>query len=157
MSDTKVLVAMSGGVDSSVAAYLVSSSGLVCAGATMRLCDEALLGRPCDADSVRDAESVADRLGVSFYVFNETDAFREQVVDRFIRCYEEGGTPNPCIDCNRHIKFDVLLQRALALGFDHIATGHYAKIVLDEASGRYLLPEPADNGYAPDCARDNWS
>lgn len=144
MSGDKVMIAMSGGVDSSVAAYLMRQAGWDCAGAIMRLCDQALLGHPCDAQAVRDAEAVADRLGIPFYIFNETDAFREQVVDRFIRCYEEGGTPNPCIDCNRYIKFDVLLRRAQELGFDHIATGHYAKITQEPHTGRYLLHRAGD-------------
>ena len=144
MSQNKVLVAMSGGVDSSVAAYLIQQQCNHCAGGIMRLCDEALLGHPCNADAVEDAQAVADRLGIPLYIFDETEAFRTQVVDRFIRCYEEGGTPNPCIDCNRHIKFDVLLQRAKSLGFDYIATGHYAKIAQDQQTGRYLLYRAGD-------------
>lgn len=144
MSGVNVMIAMSGGVDSSVAAHLMLQGGWVCAGGMMHLCDEALLGHPCDHQAAKDAEAVADRLGIPFHIFIETDAFRTQVVDRFIRCYEEGGTPNPCIDCNRHIKFDVLLQRAQELGFDSIATGHYARILQDPQSGRYLLYRARD-------------
>ena len=127
----KALIAMSGGVDSSVAAYLMQQEGYDCAGATMRLCDNALLGEDqesscCSLDDTEDARSVAYRLGIRFYAFNHTSDFRQKVVDSFIRCYESGGTPNPCIDCNRHLKFDALLQKALTLGYDCIATGHYA-------------------------------
>lgn len=144
----KVLVAMSGGVDSSTAAYLLLHDGFDCAGATMRLCDNALLGDResscCSLDDVEDARSVAYRLGMRFYVFNHTDQFREKVVDEFVRCYETGGTPNPCIDCNRYLKFDILLHKALTLGYDAIATGHYAKIKKDTATGRHLLYKAAD-------------
>ena len=143
MSDTKALIAMSGGVDSSVAAYLMQQAGFDCAGATMQLCDNELLG--CNqADNVEDARSVAHRLGMGFHVFNHTNEFRQMVVDSFIQCYEQGGTPNPCIDCNRHLKFDALLQKALSLGYDYIATGHYARIEKDPDSGRYLLLRAAD-------------
>ncbi len=149
MSEGKALIAMSGGVDSSVAAYLMLQAGYDCTGATMRLCDDALVGIDresgcCSLDDTEDARSVAYRLGLRFYVFNHTEDFRRMVVDQFVRCYEQGGTPNPCIDCNRHLKFDVLLQKALTLGYDYIATGHYAKIEKDLASGRYLLYRATD-------------
>lgn len=149
MSEGKALIAMSGGVDSSVAAYLMLKNGYECAGATMRLCDNALLGQDqqsscCSLDDVEDARSVAYRLGMHFYVFNHAADFREKVVDRFVRCYESGGTPNPCIDCNRHLKFDIFLQKALTLGYDRIVTGHYAGIEWDENTGRYLLYRAAD-------------
>ena len=148
MPQEKALIAMSGGVDSSVAAYLMQRAGFQCAGATMRLCDNALLGQQesicCSLDDTEDARSVAYRLGMHFYVFNHTADFRSMVVDKFIRCYEEGGTPNPCIDCNRHLKFDALLTKAITLGYDCIVTGHYAKIQKDETSGRYLLYRAAD-------------
>lgn len=144
----KALIAMSGGVDSSVAAYLMQRSGWDCAGATMRLCDNALLGQQdsscCSLEDVEDARSVAYRLGMRFYVLNQTADFKKQVVDRFVACYEQGGTPNPCIDCNRYLKFDLLLQKALALGFDCVVTGHYAKIRKDASTGRYLLYQAAD-------------
>ena len=146
MSKENIMIAMSGGVDSSVAAYLMLQAGYDCTGATMKLCDNALLGldNNCSLDNAEDARSVAQRLGMQFHLFDNTAQFRKQVVDRFVRCYESGGTPNPCIDCNRHIKFDVFLQNALALGFSHIATGHYAQIKQDPASGRYLLYKAAD-------------
>ena len=145
----KALIAMSGGVDSSVAACLMLRAGFDCAGATMRLCDNELLGQDqesscCSLDDVEDARSVAYRLGMRFHVFNHTAEFRKLVVDSFITCYEQGGTPNPCLECNRHLKFDVLLQKALSLGFDYIVTGHYAKIEQDPHTGRYLLYRATD-------------
>ena len=149
MSEEKALIAMSGGVDSSVAAYLMLRDGFACTGATMQLCDNALLGQAeesscCSLDDVEDARSVAYGLGMPFYVFNHTADFREMVVDKFVRCYEQGGTPNPCIDCNRHLKFDALLQKALTLGFQYLATGHYARIRQDATTGRFLLYRAAD-------------
>ncbi len=144
MEDKKALIAMSGGVDSSVAAYLMQAMGWDCAGATMRLCDEALLGAPVAADPVADAKCVAQRIGMPFYVFDNTEDFKNRVVSPFIRCYEDGGTPNPCVQCNRHIKFGVFLDKALEMGYSHIVTGHYTKISQDPDSGRYLLYRAAD-------------
>ena len=106
MPGKKTMIAMSGGVDSSVAAYLMRNAGYDCCGATMLLKDTAM----CEAN---DARSVANRLGIPFFVFDHTDDFRCMVIEPFIRCYEEGGTPNPCVSCNRHLKFDALLRRAL--------------------------------------------
>lgn len=143
------LIAMSGGVDSSVAAYLTIRQGLRCIGATMRLhssTPEESDSSCCSLDDAEDARSVAFRLGMRFYVFNAADEFREKVMDKFVRCYEQGDTPNPCIDCNRYLKFDHLLQKALTLGCEYIVTGHYAQIRRDEASGRYLLYKAADVG-----------
>ena len=144
MTEKKALIAMSGGVDSSVAAYLMHRDGWDCAGATMRLCDEQLLGAPMANDQVEDAQSVARRIGMPFYVFDNREDFRNNVVSPFIACYEEGGTPNPCVCCNRHIKFGAFLEKALEMGFSHIVTGHYAKVVRDENTGRYLLYRAAD-------------
>ncbi len=135
----KVLIAMSGGVDSSVAAFLLQSQGLACAGANMLLWCEG------QADSAQDARNVAQRLDMPFYVFDNQAQFRQQVVEPFIHCYESGGTPNPCIFCNRHLKFDALLEKALSMGFTHIATGHYARIEKDAATGRYLLYRAGDD------------
>ena len=136
----KALIAMSGGVDSSVAAYLTQLNGYDCIGATMRLCD----GLVPENGSAEDARQVAQRLELPFHVFDHTALFRRKVVDAFIRCYEEGGTPNPCLYCNRHLKFDALLQEALALGCDRIVTGHYARIETDAQTGRYLLKKAVD-------------
>ena len=143
------LIAMSGGVDSSVAAWLTRKQGLRCIGGTLRLFSNEVLGENeestcCSLDDVEDARSVAFRLGMPFYVFNAADRFRGDVMDKFVRCYEEGLTPNPCIDCNRHLKFDHLLQKALTLGCEYIVTGHYARICRDEATGRYLLRKALD-------------
>ena len=133
----KIMLAMSGGVDSSVAAYLLQNEGHSCLGATMILCDSAATG------SVADAEAVANRLQIPFYIFDHTKDFAERVIGDFIRCYEEGGTPNPCVTCNKTVKFDVLLDRALEMGCDYLATGHYAQIRPGE-NGRYLLYKAAD-------------
>ena len=146
--ERKALIAMSGGVDSSVAAYLMLQQNFDCIGATMRLCDNALLGETesscCSLDDTEDARNVAYRLGMNFYPLNCTDAFRNYVVEKFVRSYETGLTPNPCIDCNRHLKFDVLLQKALALGYPYVATGHYAIVQQDPATQRYLLYRAVD-------------
>ncbi len=147
MPEKKALIAMSGGVDSSAAALLMQREGYACIGATMRLYDAA----PSDTDStccsledVEDARSVARRLGIPFYVFNFKEDFAEKVIANFISCYEQGLTPNPCIQCNRHLKFDQLLRRARELGCDTIVTGHYAQIRQDPDTGRYLLCRAAD-------------
>lgn len=143
MNDIKALIAMSGGVDSSVAAFLTANDGLSCMGATMRLYD----GEDstcCSLDAVEDARSVAYKLGMSFYVFNFTKDFTEQVIDHFTDSYEQGFTPNPCIQCNRHLKFSRFLERALVLGCEYVVTGHYARIEQDAATGRYLLYKAAD-------------
>lgn len=137
---SKAMIAMSGGVDSSVAAHLMLCKGFSCIGATMRLCD----GLTSPSSGVEDARSVADRLGLPFSVFDHTALFLEKVVDAFIRCYEQGGTPNPCLYCNRHLKFDALLQEAEKLGCQYIVTGHYARIEQDPTTGRYLLKKAVD-------------
>ncbi|MBQ9839233.1 MAG: tRNA 2-thiouridine(34) synthase MnmA [Oscillospiraceae bacterium] len=149
MKDHSLLIAMSGGVDSSVAAWLMLQQGFRCMGATMRLYDGSGLPAEqesscCSLDDVEDARSVAYRLGMPFYVFNFTGEFREKVMEPFVRCYECGGTPNPCIECNRHLKFSNFLHRAQILGCQGIVTGHYARIRFDEISGRYLLYKAAD-------------
>ena len=134
----KVLIAMSGGVDSSVAAYLMQQEGFPCGGAIMRLWDEA------SPTAVSDADAVAQRLGMDFHVLDAAAPFRQLVVDYFIRSYEEGLTPNPCIQCNRYLKFSYFLDRALEHGYDHIATGHYAMVRQDPDTGRFLLCKAAD-------------
>lgn len=143
----KALIAMSGGVDSSVAAYLTKNQGYDCIGCTMKLYDneDAGVSRSrtcCSLDDVEDARSVAYRIGMPFYVFNFKQDFRDIVIRKFIESYEKGITPNPCIDCNRYMKFDKLYERAKILGCDAIVTGHYARI--QEAEGRYVLKKALD-------------
>lgn len=143
----KILIAMSGGVDSSVAAGLLCREGNECIGATMKLYHNEDAGIPrahtcCSLDDVEDARSVCYKLGMPYYVFNFSDDFGEKIIDKFVRSYESGLTPNPCIDCNRYMKFDKLYERAKILGCDHIATGHYARIT--QENGLYQLRKAYD-------------
>ena len=149
MEQKKALIAMSGGVDSSVAAFLTMQEGFDCIGVTMRLYDnlqdESIDSNTCcSLEDVEDARSVARRLGMPFYAFNFKADFKEKVIEKFIHCYECGLTPNPCIECNRHLKFDHLLRRGKELGCDYVVTGHYAQIKQDEQTGRYILYKAAD-------------
>jgi tRNA-specific 2-thiouridylase len=149
----KALVAMSGGVDSSVAAYLLKQRGFDCTGITMKLFENEDIGasgdkKCCSLEDVADARNVASSMGISYYVCNFTQEFRERVIGHFIESYQNGATPNPCIDCNRFIKFEKLLCRAKQLEMDCIATGHYARIEYDAGSGRYLLKKAVDETKA---------
>ena len=185
----KALIAMSGGVDSSVAAALMVQEGYECIGCTMKLLDASVTDLSakvcelsagteagatgtcsakagaagtgsagtcsakagaagtrssaphtcCSLDDVEDARSVARKLGMPYYVFNFTSDFGEKVIDRFVRIYQAGGTPNPCIDCNRYMKFGRLFLRAQELGCDKVVTGHYARTDFDEKTGRWQL------------------
>lgn len=144
----RALIAMSGGVDSSVAAWLLKEQGYDCAGAMMKLYTNDDIGADrengcCSLEDSGDARDVAYRLGIPFHMFNFTKCFSEQVIGRFIDAYQKGATPNPCIDCNRYLKFERFLMRARELEMDYIATGHYARITHD--GGRYLLKKGADS------------
>ena len=139
---------MSGGVDSSLAAKLMQDDGYECIGCTMRLFhnEDAGLERSrtcCSLKDVEDARSVAYELGMRFYVFNFTDDFRNTVIRRFVESYQNGITPNPCIDCNRYMKFGKLFDRAKILDCDCVVTGHYARI--EERDGRYVLKKAIDS------------
>ncbi len=133
----KVMVAMSGGVDSSVAAALLLEGGHQVVGATLKLWGGDSDSGCCSVADVEDARRVADQLGIPHHVFNLTDRFEEAVVGPYVTAHAEGRTPNPCIDCNRHLKFGTLLDRADRLGFEALATGHHAR-VLPGPSGREL-------------------
>lgn len=140
---------MSGGVDSSVAAFLIKQQGYDCIGATMKLFDneDAGISREktcCSLDDVEDARSVARKLDIPYYVFNFSENFKDEIIKRFIHAYENGETPNPCIDCNRYMKFDKLLARAKELNYDYVVTGHYARIEYNPENGRYLLKKGLD-------------
>ncbi len=148
-NSVKAMIGMSGGVDSSVAALLMMEAGYECIGATMRLYDGQAASPQegktcCSLDDVEDARSVAHRLGIRHCVFNFSREFQSRVMDRFADTYYQGGTPNPCIDCNRYLKFGKLLQRARELGCDTLVSGHYARVEQDKATGRYLLKRAAD-------------
>ena len=145
----RALIAMSGGVDSSVAAFLMKKSGYDCIGATMKLFANEDIGIEkahscCSLSDVEDARNVAARLEIPYYVLNFTGDFKTWVIDRFIRAYEAGWTPNPCIDCNRFLKFAALYQKAREFSAEYVVTGHYVRRVFDEKSGRFLLKKGLD-------------
>lgn len=150
----RVLVAMSGGVDSSVAALLLRDAGFDACGVTMKLFDNEVAGAGgacvvgestcCSQSDVEDARQVAFDLGLEHFTFNFTGVFGREVIDRFCDAYLGGRTPNPCIDCNRYLKFAALQQRRAQLGYDYVATGHYARRAYNEVTGRYELRRGLD-------------
>lgn len=142
--NNKVLIGMSGGVDSSVAAALLKKEGYDVTGVTLKIREEQSCGaqakKGCGMlSAIEDAKQVAFKLGIPYFVFNFQDIFRNNVIDYFVDQYTVGRTPNPCVACNRFVKFGAMLDKAMSLGIDHIATGHYAKIERDSLSGRYIL------------------
>lgn len=145
----KALIAMSGGVDSSVAAAVMVERGYECIGVMMKLYDNGDIDTSksrtcCSLEDAEDARSVAFSLGIPFYVFNFVEDFEEKVILKFVREYERGATPNPCIDCNKYLKFERLFRRAMELGCDKLVTGHYAVIEHDDKIGRYFLKKGFD-------------
>ncbi|WP_312159339.1 tRNA 2-thiouridine(34) synthase MnmA [Oscillibacter sp.] len=144
-----VFLGMSGGVDSSVSALLLQQAGYDVSGVNLRLFHNEDLGECrektcCSLADAEDARAVAARLGIPFYVFDFSQVFRSTVIADFISEYEAGRTPNPCAECNRSVKFGALLQRALALHGEFLATGHYARVERDETTGRWLLKRGVD-------------
>lgn len=141
----KAIIAMSGGVDSSVAALLCKNAGYSCIGATMKLFSkEDIVGKACcTEDDVRDAKKVAQALCMEHFVFDFKDDFDKKVIKKFIAAYESGRTPNPCVDCNRYLKFERLFDKRAELGYDYVATGHYAQI--EKCGERFLLKKGKDH------------
>lgn len=142
MDKNKVVIGMSGGVDSSVAAYILKKQGYDVIGVTMQIWQDEQgekEGGCCSLSAVEDARKVASKLNIPYYVMNFKDVFKDKVIDYFVNEYGKGRTPNPCIACNRYVKFEELLKRANQLGAYYVATGHYGKIMYDENIQRYLL------------------
>ena len=139
---------MSGGVDSSVAAQLMVENGFECIGATMRLHDSSIDENTeqscCTSKDIEDAKAVADALKFDYYVYDFQGDFERCVIGNFIDCYLCGKTPNPCIECNRNLKFKKLMQTAIDMGYTYVVTGHYVRSEFDEKTGRYILKKAVD-------------
>lgn len=156
MSKTKVVVGMSGGVDSSVAAHILQEEGYEVIGITMQIWGKDMpdddSGGCCGLSAVDDARRVCQKLGIPHYVINFRDDFEKHVIDYFLEEYQRGRTPNPCIACNRYVKWESMLDKALQLGAKYIATGHYARVTYNEETDRYALSQSAtlakDQSYA---------
>jgi tRNA-specific 2-thiouridylase len=152
MKKNRVIIGMSGGVDSSVAAYLLKKQGYDVIGVTMKIWEDPKSdvkereGGCCSLSAVEDARRVADLLDIPFYVMNLKDIFKETVINYFLNEYGRGRTPNPCIACNRFVKFGELMRRAFALDAYYVATGHYGIIEYDDTKGRYLLKKSKAEG-----------
>ncbi len=147
--NTTVVVAMSGGVDSSVAALILKEQGYNLIGITIKTYNYEDIGihnehSCCSLEGINDARAVATRLGFPHYVIDLTKEFHREVINYFIKDYLEGRTPNPCVICNRKIKWEALIKKAISLGADYIATGHYARVKFDEAKKRYILMRGID-------------
>ena len=155
----KAVIAMSGGVDSSVAAAFMLKQGFQCTGVTLRLCGAQAENAGACLRDMNDAKAVASMLGINHFALDFIEEFENRVIRSFIESYEQGETPNPCIYCNRHIKFNPLLLHSDQYDFDYLATGHYARIEHDAASGRYLLKkaidEKKDQSYVLYCLGQN--
>lgn len=135
----RVLLGMSGGVDSSVSAILLKKSGYEVIGATMSLWKGEIEGSCCSFSATYDAKRVCEKLEIPHYTFNMEDEFKKRVVDNFVNCYSNCKTPNPCVECNKYLKFGTFYQKALELECDYIATGHYAKVEFSEKYGKEVL------------------
>lgn len=148
----KVVVGMSGGVDSSVAAFLLKEAGYQVIGVTMNVWQKEgreqieRKGGCCGLSDIEDARRVAGKLGIDYHVLNFRNDFKAQVIDNFVDEYKNGRTPNPCIACNRYVKWQTLFQRSIPMGADYIATGHYAKKVYNQQNGRYTIQMIEENG-----------
>lgn len=146
-NNKNAVIAMSGGVDSAVAAYLMHNMGYKCIGATMKLHynnenSNDFHQSCCSDNDIKDAKKIADMLGIPYFVYDFEDDFKEKVIDKFVSVYEQGGTPNPCIDCNRYLKFEKLFEKMTELNFDFVVTGHYARIF--EKDGWFYLKKGLD-------------
>ncbi|MBQ9674244.1 MAG: tRNA 2-thiouridine(34) synthase MnmA [Ruminococcus sp.] len=145
--EKKAIIAMSGGVDSSVAAFIMKEKGFHIIGVTMKLYDNEDIGIDtektcCSLSDIEDARSVCYKLGSLYYVFNFKAEFKYKIIDDFINTYENGGTPNPCIRCNRYLKFEKLMHRMFELQYDYVVTGHYARV--EKRGDRYILKKAVD-------------